>query len=75
MTCKLSIIKKWSSLKIFVTFCKVDITILNFIGEKEFKIIIKKNGNTIVNLIENITIDNKEKNLICKFLKITPHSF
>ena len=61
--------------KMFVTFCKVYITILNFIGEKEFKAIIRKNRNTIVSLIENITTDNKEKNLICKFLKITPRCF
>ena len=61
--------------KMFVTFCKVYLTILNFIGEKEFKAIIKKNRNSIVNLIENISTSNYEKNLICKFLKITPHSF
>lgn len=59
----------------FITFFKVYITILNFIGEKEFKAIIKKNRNTIVNLIENISTNNYVKNLICKFLKITPHCF
>lgn len=61
--------------KMFIVFCKVYLTILNFIGEKKFKAIIKKNKNTIVKLIENITTDSKEKNMICKFLKITPHSF
>ena len=61
--------------KMFVTFCKVYLTILNFIGEKEFKAIIKKNRNSIVNLIEKVSTSNYEKYLICKFLKITPHSF
>jgi hypothetical protein len=61
--------------KMFVTFCKVYLPILNFIGEKEFKTIIKNNRNSIVHLIENISTSNQEKNLICKFLKITPHSF
>jgi len=53
----------------------VYLTILNFIGEKEFKSIITKNRNSIVQLIENVSTSNFEKNLICKFLKITPHSF
>jgi hypothetical protein len=61
--------------KLFVTFCKVYLTILNFIGEKEFKSIIKKNRNTVVNLIENVSSNVSQRNLICKFLKITPHSF
>ena len=47
----------------FIIFCKIYLNILNFIGEKELKTIIKKNRNTIVNLIESITTDNKDKNL------------
>ncbi len=51
------------------------LTIMGFIGEKEFKKIIKKNRNTVVNLIEKISSNISERNLICKFLKITPKSF
>lgn len=42
----------------FVTFCEVYLTILNFIGEKEFIKIVKKKRNTKVNLIENISASN-----------------
>lgn len=61
--------------RIFVSFCKVYLTVLGFIGEKEFKSIIKQNRNTVVHLIENISSTSFEQNLICKFLKITPKSF
>ncbi len=61
--------------KMFIAFCKVYITILGFIGEKEFKAIIRKNRNDVVNLIEKISSNINDQKLICKFLRITPKSF
>ncbi|SDW83034.1 Integrase core domain-containing protein [Lutibacter oricola] len=61
--------------KMFVTFCKVYLTILGFIGEKDFKSIIRTNRNAIVDLIDTTCNSVSERNWICKFLKITPHSY
>lgn len=61
--------------RMFVTFCKVYLTILSFIGEKEFQTIIKKNRNRVVALIENVPSSLVDRNMLCKFLRITPKSF
>ncbi len=61
--------------KMFIAFCKIYLTIISLIGEKEFKKIIKQNRNTIVNLVESVSSKAFDRNLICKFLKITPKSF
>lgn len=52
----------------FVTFCKVYLTILNFIGEEEFKTIIKKNRNSIVHLIVDGGSENNN-HTIHEFIK------
>ena len=38
----------------YFAFCRLYLTILSFIGKKQFKAIIKQNRNTVVDLIENL---------------------
>jgi transposase InsO family protein len=61
--------------RIFITFCKVYLTIISFIGEKEFQKIIRKNRSRVVDMIESVPQDLINRNMLCKFLKITPQSF
>lgn len=61
--------------KMFVVFCKVYLTIIGFIGDHEFKSLIRKNRESVVKLIDSISESVSDRNLICKFLKVSPHSY
>ena len=58
----------------YFAFCRLYLTILSFIGKKQFKAIIKQNRNTVVDLIENLP-DGFDKKIVCKFLKISSNSY
>ena len=61
--------------KTFVSFLKVYFMIIELIGENKFKQIIKRNYRQLVPLIENLISVTQSKNLILKFLKISPFQF
>ena len=61
--------------KTFVSFLKVYFMIIELIGENKFKQIIKSNYRQLVPLIENLISVTQSKNLILKFLKISPFQF
>ena len=61
--------------RIFINFCKVYLTIIGFIGAKEFQKIIRKNRGRVVDMIESVPQDLINRNMLCKFLKITPQSY
>ena len=61
--------------KTFVSFLKVYFMIIELIGENKFKQIIKRNYRQLVPLIENLISVTQNKNLILKFLKISPFQF
>ena len=61
--------------KTFVSFLKVYFMIIELIDENKFKQIIKSNYRQLVPLIENLISVTQSKNLILKFLKISPFQF
>lgn len=58
--------------KIFVSFLKLYFMIIQLIGEKKLKQIIKSNYRQLVPLIENLISVTQNKNLILKLLKTPP---
>lgn len=58
----------------FYAFCRLYLTILEFIGKKNFGKIILQNKESVIELISNLPL-GFDKNLACKFLQITPHQF
>lgn len=65
-------IKKMTSA--FYAFCRLYLTILEFIGKKNFEKIILQNRESVIDLISNLPLEFN-RNLVCKFLQITPHQF
>lgn len=58
----------------FYAFCRLYLTILEFIGKKNFEKIIMQNHESVVDLVSNLPVAFN-RNLVCKFLQITPHQF
>lgn len=58
----------------FYAFCRLYLTILEFIGKNNFEKIILQNREYVIDLILNLPIEFN-RNLVCKFLQITPHQF
>lgn len=55
-------------------FCRLYITIIEFIGKKNFEKIILLNKESVIDLVSNLPVEFN-RNLVCKFLQITPHQF
>jgi putative transposase len=60
--------------KAFAAFCRLYISILEFIGKKNFEKIIFQNKEAIIDLVNNLPIEFN-RDLVCRFLRITPHQF
>lgn len=58
----------------FFSFCRLYISIIEFIDKKNLKKIILQNRETVIDLIDNLPVEF-DRNLVCKFLQITPHQF
>lgn len=58
----------------FYSFCRLYIAIIEFIGKKNFEKIILQNRESVIDLIDNLPI-GFDRNLVCKFLQITPYQF
>lgn len=58
----------------FFAFCRLYLTILHFIGKKKFKDIILNNRESVIDLVNNLPI-GFDRDLVCKFLQVTPHQF
>ncbi len=58
----------------FYAFCRLYLTIIEFIGRKNFEKIILQNRESVIDLVSNLPIEFN-RNLVCKFLQITPHQF
>ena len=58
----------------FYAFCRLYLTILEFIGKNNFEKIILQNRESVIDLVSNLPLEF-DRNLVCKFLQITPHQF
>ncbi|WP_162086950.1 hypothetical protein [Chryseobacterium aquaeductus] len=58
----------------FYAFCRLYLTILEFIGKKNFEKIILHNKEAVIDLVSNLPV-GFDRNLVCKFLQITPDQF
>lgn len=58
----------------FYSFCRLYIAIIEFIGRKNFEKIILQNRESVIDLIDNLPVEIN-RNLVCRFLQITPHQF
>lgn len=58
----------------FYAFARLYLTILEFIDKDNFKKIILQNRETVIDLVDNLPVDF-DKDIICKFLQISPHQF
>ena len=58
----------------FYAFCRLYLTIIEFIGKKNFEKIILQNRESVIDLVSNLPLEF-DRNLVCKFLQITPHQF
>ena len=58
----------------FYSFCRLYISIIEFIGKKNFEKIILKNKESVIDLVNNLPVEF-DRDLVCKFLQITPHQF
>ncbi len=58
----------------FHTFCRLYLTIIEFIGKKNFDKIILQNRESVIDMVSNLPLEF-DRNLVCKFLQITPHQF
>ncbi|MBB4808267.1 hypothetical protein HNP38_003609 [Chryseobacterium defluvii] len=58
----------------FYAFCRLYLTIIEFIGKKNFEKIILQNKESVIDLVSNLPVEFN-RNLVCKFLQITPHQF
>ncbi|CAF4381377.1 unnamed protein product [Rotaria socialis] len=58
----------------FYSFCRLYISIIEFIGKKNFEKIILQNKESVIDLVNNLPVEFN-RDLVCKFLQITPHQF
>ncbi|MBN8640706.1 MAG: transposase family protein [Flavobacteriales bacterium] len=58
----------------FYSFCRLYISILEFIGKKNFEKIILQNKESVIDLVNNLPVEF-DRHMVCKFLQITPHQF
>ena len=58
----------------FYSFCRLYISIIEFIGKKNFEKIILQNKESVIDLVNNLPVEF-DRDLVCKFLQITPHQF
>jgi putative transposase len=58
----------------FYSFCMLYISIIEFIGKKNFEKIILQNKESVIDLVNNLPVEFN-RDLVCKFLQITPHQF
>lgn len=58
----------------FYSFCRLYISIIEFIGKKNFEKIILQNKESVIDLVNNLPAEFN-RDLVCRFLQITPHQF
>lgn len=58
----------------FYSFCRLYISIIEFIGKKKFEKIILQNKESVIDFVNNLPVEF-DRDLVCKFLQITPHQF
>lgn len=58
----------------FYSFCRLYISIIEFIGKKNFEKIILQNKESVIDLVNNLPV-KFNRDLVCRFLQITPHQF
>ena len=58
----------------FYAFCRLYLSIIEFIGKKNFEKIILQNREAVIDLVSNLPLEF-DRNLVCKFMQITPHQF
>jgi len=61
--------------RVFVAICRIQLTIINLIGLKEFRSLMKNKRDTIVNLVEKVNSVLGGSELICRSLRINYGSF
>ncbi len=61
--------------KVFVAICRLQITIINLIGIKEFRSILKNNRDTVVDMIGKVSSVLGGTELVCRVLHINYGSF
>ncbi|MBB4804805.1 hypothetical protein HNP38_000077 [Chryseobacterium defluvii] len=72
---KLILDKRLRKIRVAIyAFCRLYITIIEFIGKKNFEKIILQNREAVIDLVSNLPVEF-DRNLVCKFLQITPHQF
>ena len=63
------------SRRVFVAICRIQLTVINLIGHREFRSVIKNNRDTIVNLIGKVSDVLGGSELVCRVLRINYGSF
>jgi putative transposase len=58
----------------FYSFCRLYISIIEFIGKKNFEKIILQNKESVIDLVNNLPFEF-DCDLVCKSLQVTPHQF
>lgn len=58
----------------FYAFCRLYLTIIDFIGKKNFEKIILQNRESVIDLVSNLPVEF-DRSSVCRFLQITPHQF
>jgi len=61
--------------RVFVAICRLQLIILNLIGIKEFRSVMKNNRDTMVNLVGKVGSILGGSEIVCRFLKISHGSF
>lgn len=72
---KLLLDKRLKKLRITMfAFCRIYLCVITFIGRNNFYKIILQNRESVIDLVNNLPAEF-DRNLVCKFLQITPHQF
>ena len=58
----------------FYCFCRLYLTVLHYTGKNNFEKIILHYKESVIDLINNLPLEIS-RNIVCKFLQITPHQF
>lgn len=58
----------------FDAFARLYLSVIELVGKKNLKEVVKNNKDTVIRLVENFPLE-VNRYLVCKFLQITPHQF
>jgi len=61
--------------RVFVAICRLQLTVINLIGAKEFRSVMKNNRDTVVDMIGKVASVLGGSELVCRFLSINYGSY